>query len=72
MENVGHGMPSWPLDIKHGLMTSSVASHYLPGTTHNSVNIVPGMPEYPLDSTHGRLTSGVFYSIDLGQHIQSD
>ena len=33
-DDVGRGMPSPPLDITHGRMTSTVACHHCPSTTH--------------------------------------
>ena len=57
--DVARGMPSSPLDGKHGRTTSAWHANIAFGQHRRSHDVGRGMPSSPLGSTHGRTTSGV-------------
>uniref|UniRef100_A0A494G8M2 Uncharacterized protein n=1 Tax=Solanum lycopersicum TaxID=4081 RepID=A0A494G8M2_SOLLC len=68
MNDVGHGMPSTPLDSTHGRTTSGLTCHHHLWTSHlveqrrawNAITALGhGMPSSHLDGKHGRTTLGV-------------
>ena len=58
-KNVGHDMPSLPLDNTHGQMMTSVACHHPLWEAHTVDLRRRCMPLSPLGSTNGRTTPGV-------------
>ena len=58
-DNIERSMISYPLDVKHGRMTSGVTCHHRLWEHTRLNDVGRGMPLYPLDGKHGRTRSGV-------------
>ena len=69
--DVRRGMTSPPSDSTHGRMTSGVALHHRPWTTHKVGYVGCGWTSPPLDSTHGRQRRAVHEITALRLHARS-